>query len=68
MPGSFTDKGRYLSRNLTGNATNPDLEHGLALGHQKADDYLSDHEDSYDDGAIFDDDIFATGEMKKVPF
>ena len=71
MPGSFESHGRYMpwdekeghaddelrnvEENRTGDQYDPDTERG-------------EDEDSFDDGAIFDDDILAAGEMKNVPF
>ncbi len=64
MPGSFESHGQYMP-------------HGKQLDEDAEDDGTEDGRDlergdirneSFDDDAIFDDDILATGEMKNVPF
>jgi phosphatidate phosphatase LPIN len=61
MPGSFEDKGKFFPDEFVARAERQDLEAGQAEQEQAS-------EDGFDDGAIFDDDILATGEMRNVPF
>ena len=58
MPGSFDEKGQYFPSHMSrSNAEEQAMEEGRKLG-----------DDAFDDEAIFDDDILATGEMRNVPF
>lgn len=60
MPGSFEDdRGGFFPESFAARTQEEDMEEGRSP---------DDNEESYDDGAIFDDDIFAAGEMRNVPF
>lgn len=60
MPGSFEDdRGGFFPESFAARTQEEDMEKGRSP---------DDNEESYDDGAIFDDDIFAAGEMRNVPF
>lgn len=64
MPGSFEDKGLYMPK---GNSFEQ-AERGQYEEDEVDDEREPEGDDSFDDDAIFDDDILATGEMKNVPF
>jgi phosphatidate phosphatase LPIN len=57
MPGSFEDRSNHFPDSFIGRS-----------GDVEAQDDVPVEEDSFDDGAIFDDDLLATGEMQHVPF
>jgi phosphatidate phosphatase LPIN len=71
MPGSFEDKGGDFpnSTQQAGRDRERDMEgrNRDEIGDDGNDERM-DEGDPFDDGAIFDDDILATGEMKNVPF
>ena len=84
MPGSFESRGEHFPEFMRDEhqrqrrAEEGRSKSGLN-GHAKPDDQGADDSDdeslrnrgegdSFDDDAIFDDDILATGEMKNVPF
>jgi phosphatidate phosphatase LPIN len=64
MPGSFEDRGQYMP------TVNPidKAERGEHEEDEVVEEGGQEGVDSFDDDAIFDDDILATGEMRNVPF
>ena len=72
MPGSFEEHHNHFGAALS-DRSRQDEERDLEEGRRKEppsenEDEGNDDRDSFDDGAIFDDDILAAGEMKHVPF
>lgn len=62
MPGSFESHGEYMRQ-----AFDARRERGED-GENEIEDEREEEDVDFDDGAIFDDDILAAGEMKNVPF
>lgn len=62
MPGSFESHGEYMRQ-----AFDARRERGED-GEDEVQDEREEEDVDFDDGAIFDDDILAAGEMKNVPF
>jgi phosphatidate phosphatase LPIN len=71
MPGSFEERGQYMPRrdaaDLAEAGVSPNGEDG-ERDPSDDDEEGNELDDSFDDDAIFDDDILAAGEMKNVPF
>lgn len=75
MPGSFDSRGEYMrgSGESPGSGDRGEEEKEERKDDEEDDDDDEsdvdlDRNDSFDDDAIFDDDILAAGEMKNVPF
>lgn len=80
MPGSFEERGVHFPEHMFARSEEREreMEEGRSEGRgaEREDDENDEEEDgreegegdSFDDGAIFDDDILATGEMRNVPF
>lgn len=73
MPGSFDEKGGYFPPSTAGWRYQRGEEIGVEGGRrvQGSDEdggQEVDEGDAFEEGANFDDDIFATGEMRNVPF
>lgn len=68
MPGSFEERGQYMPQrdavDLAEAGVSPDGERDPFDDDEEGNEV----DDSFDDDAIFDDDILAAGEMKNVPF
>lgn len=70
MPGSFEERIDYFPDQLTGRQRLSDGYRDMEEGQNQEGEDISNlaRTDSFDDDAIFDDDILAAGEMKNVPF